>query len=95
MTKYKWDIQKIRKLKQECITNPQILNNKQLFNSQQEFCDILMKFYSINKPYNFIETEYDEEIINIDDFKINVEALNIIESLNKELNNIKEKNNPN
>lgn len=94
MTKYKWDMQKIRQLKQECITNPQILNDKYLFNSQQEFCDILMKFYSINKPYNFIQTEDDEEIINIDDFKINVEALNIIENLNKELNNIKEKNNP-
>ena len=94
MTKYQWDINKIRKLKQDCINNTQLLNNKKLFNSQQEFYDILIKFYMFDKLYTYMEYNETDEPIDDEFFIPNIEALNIIEKLNQNINNLQDKQNP-
>lgn len=92
MTKYQWDINKIRQLKQQSLEKKEIFNNSLLFNSYQDFCHTLLSFYRLDKcNSNNIydeEDEYfdDDEII---DTNINTDGLNIIYELNPTIKNIK------
>ena len=91
MTKYQWDIQKIRKLRDDINKNEKTINNADLYEAAKEVYQMLLETYNINKICSIEEDPiYEETEYNF--FKyINMEALDIISELN--IKNLKTKKN--
>ena len=93
MTKYQWDINKIRHLKQEILEKEEIFSNKLLLNCYQNFCHMLLSCYRLDKYYN-TETNYTDEADLCNQVILNTEGLNIIYKLNQNIKNIELKEIP-